>query len=88
MEATRSSETSVYNKPTRRHIQEGGLFHRHLREDLESVLYISLCEQAAIYMDLVYPPVTGLHLSSHGQVHSTVKIPFKQMRKEEVQKQV
>jgi hypothetical protein len=25
MEATRSSETSAYNKPTRRHIQESGI---------------------------------------------------------------
>jgi hypothetical protein len=27
MEATRSSETSVYNKPTRHHIQEDGILH-------------------------------------------------------------
>jgi hypothetical protein len=88
MEAARSSETSVYNKPTRRHIQEYGILHSHRREDLKSCLYIPLCKQAAIYLDLVYQPVTGLHLSSHGQVHSTVKFPFKQIRKEKGQKQV
>jgi hypothetical protein len=30
MEATRSSETSVHNKPTLRHIPEGGILHSHL----------------------------------------------------------
>jgi hypothetical protein len=29
MEATRSTETSVYNKPTRRHIPEDGIHHMH-----------------------------------------------------------
>jgi hypothetical protein len=28
MEETRSSETSVYNKPTRHHIPEDGIFRR------------------------------------------------------------
>jgi hypothetical protein len=36
MEATRSSETSVYNKPTRRHVPEDGILHSHSRENLKS----------------------------------------------------
>jgi hypothetical protein len=36
MEETRSSETSVYNKPTVRHIQEDGILHSHRRENLRS----------------------------------------------------
>jgi hypothetical protein len=36
MEATRSSEKSVYNKPIGRHIPEGGILHSHRRENLES----------------------------------------------------
>jgi hypothetical protein len=39
MEASRSSETSVYNKPTRRHIPEDGILYSHRRENLKS--YIS-----------------------------------------------
>jgi hypothetical protein len=39
MEATRSSETSVYNKPTQRHIPEDGILHSHLRENLKSHLF-------------------------------------------------
>jgi hypothetical protein len=34
MEATCSSETSVYNKPTGRHIPEGGILHSHRSENL------------------------------------------------------
>jgi hypothetical protein len=30
MEVARSSETSVYNKPTRRHIPEGGILPNNL----------------------------------------------------------
>jgi hypothetical protein len=33
MEAIRSSETSVYNKPTRRHIPEDGILHSQRREN-------------------------------------------------------
>jgi hypothetical protein len=36
MEATRSSETSVYNKPTLRHILEDGILHSHRCENLKS----------------------------------------------------
>jgi hypothetical protein len=32
MEATRSSETSVHNKPTGSHIPEDGILHSHRRE--------------------------------------------------------
>jgi hypothetical protein len=35
MDATSSSETSVYNKPTRRHIREDGILHSHRRENLK-----------------------------------------------------
>jgi hypothetical protein len=34
MEATRSSETSAYIKPTRRHIAEDGVLLSHRRENL------------------------------------------------------
>jgi hypothetical protein len=40
MDATRASETSVYNKPTQRHIPEGGILHSYRRENLKS--YITL----------------------------------------------
>jgi hypothetical protein len=36
MEATGSSETSVYNKPTRRHIPEDDILHSHCRENDKS----------------------------------------------------
>jgi hypothetical protein len=41
MEATRSSETSVCNKPTRRHISEDGILHSDRREDLKSYTVLS-----------------------------------------------
>jgi hypothetical protein len=36
MEATCSSETSLYNKSTRLHISEDGIFHTHSRKNLKS----------------------------------------------------
>jgi hypothetical protein len=36
MEATRSSETSVYIKATRYHFPEYGILHSHRRENLKS----------------------------------------------------
>jgi hypothetical protein len=36
MEETCSSETSVYNKPTRRHIPDDDILHSHRRENLKS----------------------------------------------------
>jgi hypothetical protein len=39
MDATRSSETYVHNKPTRRHITEHGMLHSHRRETLKSYTY-------------------------------------------------
>jgi hypothetical protein len=38
--ATRSSEMSVFRRPTRRHIQEKGILHSHYCENLRS--YITL----------------------------------------------
>jgi hypothetical protein len=38
MEATNSYGTSVYNKPTCRHIPEEGIFHSHCRENLKSYI--------------------------------------------------
>jgi hypothetical protein len=37
-EETFSSETSVYNKLTRRHIPEDGILHSHRRENLKSYI--------------------------------------------------
>jgi hypothetical protein len=48
IEATRSSETSVYNKPTRRHIQEYGFLHSHRRENLKS--YVRIIGQNISYV--------------------------------------
>jgi hypothetical protein len=50
MEATRCSETSVYNKPTRRHIPEDGILRSRRRENLKS------------YITKISPPVFCLHL--------------------------
>jgi hypothetical protein len=36
MQATRFSETSLYDKPARRHIPEDGIIHSHRRENLKS----------------------------------------------------
>jgi hypothetical protein len=36
MKVTCFSETSVYNKPTRRHVPEDGILHSHHREKLKS----------------------------------------------------
>jgi hypothetical protein len=36
MEATLSSETSVYNKPAWRYTSEDGILHSHRRENLKS----------------------------------------------------
>jgi hypothetical protein len=41
MEATRYSEMSVYNKPTRRHIPEDGILHSHRRENFKSYTIFS-----------------------------------------------
>jgi hypothetical protein len=38
MEETRSSETSVHTRYTRRHIPEDGILHRHLREHFKSCI--------------------------------------------------
>jgi hypothetical protein len=40
MEAKRSSETSVYNKPIRRHIPEDGIPQSRRRENLKSYIAI------------------------------------------------
>jgi hypothetical protein len=40
MDATRSYETSVFTRATRRHIPEDGILHSHRRENLKS--YIAL----------------------------------------------
>jgi hypothetical protein len=42
MEATRSSETSVYNKPTRRHIPERDILHIHRSVNLKSYTIFAL----------------------------------------------
>jgi hypothetical protein len=39
MEATRFSETSVYNYPSRRHVPEDGIPRSHRCENLESYVY-------------------------------------------------
>jgi hypothetical protein len=39
MEETRSSETSVYIKHTRRHIPEDDILHSHCRENLKCYKY-------------------------------------------------
>jgi hypothetical protein len=36
MDATSSSETSVYNKSTRRYIPKDGIAHSHRRENIKS----------------------------------------------------
>jgi hypothetical protein len=40
MEETCSSETLVYNKPTRLHIPEDGIVHSHRLENLKSNFYL------------------------------------------------
>jgi hypothetical protein len=45
MEVTRSSETSVYNKPTRRHIAEDAIVPSHRRENLKSYLRKLVCQR-------------------------------------------
>jgi hypothetical protein len=40
MEATHSSETSVSNKATRRHMPEDGILHSHCRENLKSHIFL------------------------------------------------
>jgi hypothetical protein len=44
MEVTRSFETSVLTRPTRRHIPEDGNLHSHRRENLKSCIGDVLCE--------------------------------------------
>jgi hypothetical protein len=45
MEATRSSETSVYNIPTGRHIPEDGILHSHRHENLKSYILIIVYQE-------------------------------------------
>jgi hypothetical protein len=52
MAVTRCSETSVYNKPTRRHIPEDGILHSRRHENLKS------------YTTKICPPVFCLHFNS------------------------
>jgi hypothetical protein len=52
-EATRSSETSVYNKSTRHHIPEDNIVHSHRRENLRSlvgILHTVASQQIALYV--------------------------------------
>jgi hypothetical protein len=51
MEETCSSETSVYNKPTRSHILEDGILHSHLHENLKSYTDIQ-CQNAEVKLSL------------------------------------
>jgi hypothetical protein len=50
MEATLSSETQVYNKPTKRHIPEGGILHSQCRENLRVYIFNldSFCDKSYI----------------------------------------
>jgi hypothetical protein len=56
MEVTRSSETSVYNKPTRRHIPEDNIPHSHRRENLKSYIFTILTDEGE--MQFALPPAT------------------------------
>jgi hypothetical protein len=46
----RSSETSVYNKPSRRHIAEDGILHRHRRDNFKSYIRFQWFVLAAVVM--------------------------------------
>jgi hypothetical protein len=48
MEAKYSSETSVYNKPTRRKIPEDGILHSHRRDNLKSNSFVLVRSQFAL----------------------------------------
>jgi hypothetical protein len=48
-DATRSSETSVYNKLTRPHILEDSILHSHLRQNLKSWRIILLKRYRTLY---------------------------------------
>jgi hypothetical protein len=49
MEPKRSSETSVYNKLTRRYIPGDGIIHSHRRENLKSYKYF-VVKEIAIFL--------------------------------------
>jgi hypothetical protein len=58
MEATRSSETSVLTRATRRTIPDDGILHSHSRENLKYYKYtfIIICKEIFNYVKLVIKP--------------------------------
>jgi hypothetical protein len=52
METTRTSETSVHTRSTRRHIPEDGILHSHRRENLKFYILIRLFSSSSFIISL------------------------------------
>jgi hypothetical protein len=68
MEATRFSETSIYNKPTRRNIPEDGILHIPL--DLAGAVILQACHVAPFYLQELALTSPTIGCRSVGIVHS------------------
>jgi hypothetical protein len=80
MEATRFSETSVYNKPTRRHIPEDGILHSHCLENLK--FYIMFLYGTVMFNRVIMQimQITSIQFNNVEGLKILIQIPRKRLR--------
>jgi hypothetical protein len=78
MEATRSSEMSVYNKPTGRHIPEDGIVHSHRRKKpqilKQSDCWLVVTCSSVLYMEELCYPATCVNFKQRTSHHIFIRL--------------